>query len=233
MKQFVTLALVLAVAGCAFNNAPDNDGPFAIHTLPIPDWSRLHVGMKVYLSEDGLGPDKTQAVCESVRDFRRALHRQKAHCTYHRYGTEADVTSIIPSQIQDWYYPVPLVTLTALNRTWKGITSVLSLQPDIPAGAVLMMTQKQYPIGLAPCRTSCATWGPDIGTHIRVKVLKYDPVTYDGTPLYVKVLDGEYAGKTGWVFMRDTEVAESMNSVYGITYGSTPELTAGFKHLGD
>jgi hypothetical protein len=58
-----------------------------------------------------------------------------------------------------------------------------------------------------------------------VKLLKYDPNASEGRELYVRVLDGSYAGKTGWMFTQDTLAAGSLYAgQYALDYYSGSEL---------
>ncbi|MDP9018893.1 MAG: hypothetical protein M3N19_11310 [Candidatus Eremiobacteraeota bacterium] len=225
MKTVAILAIAMIfITSCSYSSRA-----IEYRTLQIPPWSRLHVGMKIFLGADSY-KSQTQIICQSQSAYRITANVERSRCLHKDFGTPAQVTKIISSAPSDWYYPVPFVVLRAIDGSWSGVTTALELQPDIPPGAVIVLTRKEYPVALAPTQAfSAQGWGPDLGTDVRVKVLHYYPAAWDMRPLYVQVLEGRYRGNVGWIFMRDTQMEDSLNANgSGLDYSVQPELTTTF-----
>jgi hypothetical protein len=199
-----------------------------LRDLPIPSWSRLHVGMKVYLGNDIIA-DGTQRVCATLAAYRASEDRRSNLCSYMKYGTPARVEGVIPSRPIDWYFPAPLVRLKASSGHWNGVASAIALQPDIPVGTVLVATREEYQPNLNSCQYffSCG-WGPELGDKARVRLLRYYPNVSagDAATLYVKVLDGKLKGQQGWMYIEEMQAESSLYSgEYALDYSLKPELT--------
>lgn len=204
--------------------------PISYSVMPIPSWSRLHRGMKVYLSNDERPfTDTEQTVCSDTSAFRAVETGvgSSSRCKQARFGTPVRIEDVVPSRLDDWFYPAPLVKVRTLDGSLAGFTDVLALQPDIPVGATIVMTRKQFPVNVVPSYHWCGACGFDIANGTRVKVLEYDPRANNlRHQLHVRVIDGTFAGREGWVFTDETQTIDSpYTGSYGVDYAVTPELT--------
>lgn len=162
-------------------------------------WSHVHVGSKVYVAGD---PTWGQ-VCPSLDAYYEAWHSHTlGQCYPLRPGTPGIVEAIYPSKPSDPDPGMTHVKLRAVNGTWRGFTIVQNLQPDILVGSVLVMGRDWT--GPLTLGRSVNGPGPDIGPRATVKVLRYVP-THPHRSVFVRVLDGDFKGREGWMFMGNSE----------------------------
>jgi hypothetical protein len=178
--------------------------------------------MKVYLSDDADAHSTTQTVCTTLSDYFNYESNKPNTCQNIRHGTPAIVKAIISPRLSDprEFFPAPYVQLAALDGSWVGFTTAISLQPDIPVGTVLAVT-RDGSLDLTQCsRPSCGGNWLNLGNHAIVKLLQYHPEVWRGRNLYVRVLDGRYKGRTGWLYVADTVEALGLTvGPYGLDFG--------------
>ena len=181
----------------------------AVLLAVLPAWLQLVPGAHaVATSEEG---DVTWiAVCASVAKY----VAEDAHCRHVSQGTPAIVEAVIPNRVKTPAdpYGTPFVKLRAIDGSWSGYTSASSIAPAIPPGVTLLLTRApgEEVMRLAPSENAGSDAGVDLGARAKVVVLRYDPSSQD-RELDVRVLDGRYAGRAGWVYRHS---ASALNGVY-------------------
>jgi hypothetical protein len=72
--------------------------------------------------------------------------------------------------------------------------------PDIPSGTVVHLQREGYgDLKLAASQDADNDAGIDLGEQATATIIQFDPAT-DDRDLYVRITNGEYAGKTGWTY---------------------------------
>lgn len=167
-------------------------------------WSLLRTGMVVFVTD--------KPVCNTISDALAAANGNAAHCLSPKYGTPASVTQIMraekhPHQKYTPELDAPFAKIRSVNGSWYGFASVLGLQPNVPIGAVLLMTPKSDAAFLLASCPKYTCDGLRFHENVKVRVVEYYPEHDQGRTLYVSILEGRYRGKRGWMDLADTDVA--------------------------
>jgi hypothetical protein len=177
----------------------------------------LRPGIRVYTANDGGDHPERTTILRTRRAFFSHDPVADNQVLYVRPGTPAIVTEIIygPNAYPDWnIFHSPIVKLKGVDKPWQGYAFLVKIQPSIPAGTIMTMTAKEDPLTISPCpQDFCAARERIIGDKVRVKLLRYHPEE-SGLSLFVKVLDGEYRGTTGWMDLQETKEAEDSLEQY-------------------
>ena len=97
---------------------------------------------------------------------------------------------------------LPIVKVHIPSRGFVGYLQLLALRPVIPSGTVVHFKKTgNETFELFPTAKigSDKDKGLDLGGQFSAKVLKYDPTTDDEWDFHVTILDGKYAGQSGWM----------------------------------
>ena len=179
----------------------------------VPAWKNAAPGVKAFLGDDGGGVN-TVTVCDTADRFRDWLDLEHpAGCQTFQHDLPAIIEVVIFDPVQDTVKmpdPVglPLVKVHIPSRNFIGYLHLLALHPVVPSGIVVNFrksaneTIKLYQdvkIG------SSDNTGLDLGDQVSARVVKYDPSKDDEWDLQVTILDGKYAGRTGWMRLLGAE----------------------------
>ena len=220
------LLFVMAVlSACSGNNSQKSANPVpssvsdlqgnTVATKPRPasseSWDEVRPGVKVYTGDDG-GSASTLTVCSTLASYVAFMSDDNAaNCSHEKRGVLAVVEQVIPAKSNTdtgSFAGAPNVRIRAADGSWSGYTTVVSLQPMLPVGTVIVMKRMGNAVlNLAPRQASDLNVGPDLGDKVTVRVLHYYPDTADRS-LYVNVLDGKYAGQNGWMFAMDAQTLD-------------------------
>lgn len=214
-RHKIMAAVILAVSisaamGLLAAKVCSAESPFP----PKYSWSELRVGMKVFTTD--------QPVCSSLETLAGAFSSRTAKCLPIKYGSAAKVERVMISErLRRSGVPQlvePIIFVRAADNSWFGYTSILGLQPNIPTGTLLhVVPQAEAPslLGACPAR-SCG--GVPIVNRMEARLLEYHPEQSE-TQLYVKVVDGPYRNRHGWISLADLDVSTYVDVGYfGIDY---------------
>ena len=242
--RLVAVALIaMTLSACSGSNSQKSANPVP---SSIPDlqgnvvatkrqavssesWSEARSGVRVYTGDDG-GNATTLSVCSTLASLRAFMSGDSsADCSHKKRGLLAVIEQVIPAKSDTdsgSFAGAPNVEIRAADGSWSGYTTVVSLQPVVPLGTVVVMKRTgNETLNLAPRQGSDLNAGPNLGDKVTVKVLHYYPDTGD-RPLYVNVLDGTHVGQNGWMFAMDGETLDG-KAVGNLDYNiATPAPTA-------
>jgi hypothetical protein len=204
------LIAVLALTACGGSgSSQDASTPtvapteVAVTPTPTPEsfaWMQPTPGRAAYLGDDG-GGASTATVCSTADHYRDWVKSNPSGgCTSYIHGTRIVIEQVIfdPAKDTAGEYQMPLVRIHSADGTWRGYTQLQGLHPLIPKGIIVYFKR----VGNGSIQldtTQQANDGPDLGDRVTAKLVRYDPATGDAD-LYVTLLDGQYAGKSGWMY---------------------------------
>jgi hypothetical protein len=157
-------------------------------------------GRAAYLGDDG-GGASTATICDSADHYRDWLNLDSPPgCAHYARGTRVVVERTMSDPAKDTVADaiMPLVQVDAADKSWSGWTQLMTLVPIIPSGTIIEFKREGNDT-LRLATTERADDGPDLGDVVTAKLVRFDPLT-DSRDIYVTVLDGKYAGKSGWLF---------------------------------
>lgn len=205
----VAVALVAILTVLGLNEARR----FAPIYAAAASWSKLRVGMNVYTSQESILHGQT--VCPTVAALLASQRSDSERCRIVAAGTPAIVDAIVPCKKNhpNWGYESAHVKLHARNGSWHGFSEAGSLQPDVPVGTLIDMERDWgAPLALENDRGVPT----DIGASALVRVLRYDPKRE--VSLYVKILDGPFMNRTGWMGIQDAYTGGVALGEYDMEY---------------
>jgi hypothetical protein len=97
---------------------------------------------------------------------------------------------------------LPIVKVHIPSRRFVGYLQLLALHPVIPSGTVVHFKKTgNETFELFPTAKigSDKDKGLDLGGQFSAKVIGYDPTKDDDWDFRVTILDGMYAGQSGWM----------------------------------
>ena len=186
-------------------------------------WMEPTQGRAAFLGDDG-GGTSTGTVCTTADHYRDWIKSNPSGgCTSYIHGTRVVIEQVIFDAAKDTAgeYQMPLVRIRAADNSWSGYTQLETLHPVIPKGTVVQFKQGGN-LTLRLDSTQQTDDGPDLGDAVTAKIERYDPATGDAD-LYVTLLDGPYAGKSGWMF--SLEASEIDGASLGTFSHSVAEAT--------
>ncbi len=172
--------------------------------------------MPLYTGDDG-GDSTDLTLCPTFRAFLATFGgRPAGDCKHVARGLPARVEEIrtVPKALTAQTNGSAAVKLR-LDSGFAGYALVGDLQPAVPVGTILVLTPYDTaPLRLAPRQGSDSDTGLSLGKSARAKLLRVQPAT-SGRSLFVTIVAGKYAGKTGWIYAYDaaTERGESAYSI--------------------
>jgi hypothetical protein len=169
-----------------------------------PAWKKPSPGTRAFLGDDGGGVN-TATVCDTADRYRDWLnYEHPPGCQTFQHDLPVIIEVVLLDSVLDtkgtlW---LPLVKVHIPSRNFIGYCQLLGLHPVIPSGTIIHFKRMgNETIHLFPEPTSGQ--GTDLGDAVLAKIITYDPSKDDSWELYVTVLDGEYAGKNGWMSALD------------------------------
>jgi hypothetical protein len=97
----------------------------------------------------------------------------------------------------------PLAKIQIRSSRFTGYVPLYGgVHPDIPKGTIIHLKKGNVTIWLAPSEDADVDSGLDLGEQATAKVVLYDP-SASNRAFYVTVVDGEWAGRSGWIFHLD------------------------------
>ena len=167
-----------------------------------PAWLKMKPGLHLYTGYDG-GDATTVAICPDRTTYKKdSSGDAQSSCKHRKPGIPVHIVSISNDYSLDGTTNFPILKITADDGSWTGYTSsMLGVQPKIPIGAILVTEKK--PMNNARSKiwthkTDSYESGIEVEDSTRLQLLREDPTDAGNSTLYVKVLTGRYAGRTGW-----------------------------------
>ena len=163
----------------------------------------FRVGIVAYIGHDNTdATDRRQSVCPSVDAVVEWWEQSGSkQCFTANHGTPVKIEAIIPARSGTDRQLGPFAKVRAINVGWTGYVAACLLQPSIPVGTVIPM-ERDWSDGLTLAPRQGAAKAIDLPTDVKVKVLGYYP-QFRGRTLFVKVLDGAYRNRRGWMVIED------------------------------
>jgi hypothetical protein len=221
MARCGALGSLIMLMGCnaaARNLAGAYDAP----------WRHLHAGMLAYIGSDNTtsNVERRQTVCPSVdlviRSWEQGGSKQ---CFTVKHGTPVKIEAVVPARTGTTDRGDPLawlgafVKIRAIDRSWKGYTPIGFLQPNIHVGTVILMA-RDWSDGLTLAPRLDSVKLIDLPRDAHVKVLGYYP-QLRGRTLFVKVLEGPYENREGWMAIEDVAPPPTLDAgLYGLVDSS-------------
>jgi hypothetical protein len=109
-----------------------------------------------------------------------------------------DATKVDASKDTAGNIAMPLVKIHSADSSWGGYTELMTLHPIIPKGTLIYF-KREGSDTLRLASTQQSDSGLNLGDSITAQLVRYDPATSD-RDLYVTILAGQYAGRSGWMF---------------------------------
>ena len=163
-----------------------------------PSWKKPTPGTVAILGDDG-GGKETATVCDTIShyiDFSR--DKNPPGCKQFQHGLEVIIRGLVYDVTSD---DLPLVRILIPSQKFTGFLELFGgTHPKIPQGTPVHLQRRgNDTLRLAASRDADFDAGPDLGDQANAKVIRYDPST-DDRDLYVTIIDGPLAGKSGWIF---------------------------------
>jgi hypothetical protein len=174
--------------------------PLRTAAQSLPDWIYATPGTHAWLGADE-GDAPTATVCPTAAAY-AAFAKSYAPgkgCTARKEGTAVVVDATLPGG-PACDQRTAVVRVHAADGSWHGYTGIGSVEPAIPAGALLAMHPANGQAAtIAASRNADSTAGIDLGSSTTVKVVKF-AVDSSERDLLVTVVSGPNAGKRGWTY---------------------------------
>ena len=195
LRRWPFAAFVAAIALAPITASAEKD---------VPAWKKPAPGTQAFLGDDGGGVN-TATVCDTADGFRDWLkyeHPRGCQTFQHDLPVVIEVVTFDPVEDDQGTAGLPIVKVHIPSRRFVGYLQLLSLHPVIPSGTVVHFKKTgNETFELFPTAKigSVKDKGLDLGDQFSAKVVKYDPTTDDGWDFHVTILDGKYAGQSGWM----------------------------------
>lgn len=166
----------------------------------LPSWLRIRAGTKLFTGSDG-GDATTVSICRSRNAYNDFASGGETKCSHKRPGLKIHIVSYVNDYSGDGKTNIPILNVAADDGSWSGYTgSLVSVQPRIPVGTRLQTEPDQNAKAkLWANSTDDYNSGVELADRTTVEVIKQDPSNVQNSTLFVKVLDGKYAGREGWM----------------------------------
>lgn len=175
----------------------------------VPAWKKPMPGTLAFLGDDGGGVD-TVTVCDTVDRYRDWLNsRHPPGCQAFQHDLPATIEVVIFDPVQDTedmagdVVGLPLVKVHIPSRNFIGYLRLLALHPVIPPGTVVHYkrtgNETLQLFSTSEIGSDDHDKGLGLGDQFSAKIIKYDPSKDDEWDFDVTILDGRYAGKSGWM----------------------------------
>lgn len=190
-----TLSIGIALAASSFGHGQDEK--------IIPAWHKAGPGTVAYLGDDGGGVD-TLTVCDTADRYREWLQSESPPgCQTFQNGLRAVIEVLIFDPVQDTLPNLGgrrIAKIHIPSRGFIGYVNLDGLHPIIPPNTVIMFKEDDrvpydlYSHGDTRIKDHVEMKGP-----FKAKLIQYDPSSDTNWDLHVTILDGENAGKSGWM----------------------------------
>jgi len=168
----------------------------------VPDWRKPLPGTAALL-DDG------ETVCDTVAHYREWMnYGNPPGCKKFPYSHGVVIEGVLhdpPEDTVSGKLKLPhLAKIRIRSSRFTGYVSLYTgLHPDIPKGTIIHLKRMgNETIRLSPSEDANFDSGLDLGEQATAKVVRYDPSASNRT-FYVTVVDGEWAGRSGWIFHLD------------------------------
>jgi len=171
-----------------------------------PVWKEPLPGTVAFLGDDGGGAD-TATVCDTDDHVESWLNNEgSSGCRSFSHGLHVVIEQVGPMEnsVPAATTLYPLVKIKIPSKNFVGYVQLFEgIHPIIPAGAIIHLKQEgNETLMLTRSQDADEDSGLNLGEEATAKVVRYDPTTGDRN-LYVTVIDGKFAGSSGWVFSLD------------------------------
>lgn len=170
----------------------------------LPAWLFAKPGA-VVLTSTGEADTPTTPICESVKTYLK-YPLETTGCTERPAGVKVVIDAIIPGR------PTfgPIAEVHAKSGAFSGYTAVGDLLPPIPAGvAITLMAGGNEKLMISSSQSAALNVGQKLSARTSAVTVRYDPTSDDKRDLLVRVTNGAYAGKTGWIFARQAYIGNT------------------------
>jgi hypothetical protein len=153
----------------------------------------------VVFTSTGEEDSPTTPVCATVASYRDYLKENgNKGCVERPAGVKVVIDAIVPATAEAG----AIVKVHAQSGAFAGYTAVTELLPPIPSGTVVaLVPAPNETLTISSSRRAELDDGINLGARASAVVLQFDPAS-DGRDLFVRVTNGKYAGKTGWLYSR-------------------------------
>jgi hypothetical protein len=197
----VTLGVFAAAMISVFSFAPSAEED-------VPAWKKPAPGTQAFLGDDGGGVN-TATVCDTADRFRDWLNYQHppgCQTFQHDLPVVIEVVTVDPVEDVQGTVGLPIVKVHIPSRGFVGYLQLLGLHPLIPAGTTVHFKRTgNETIELHAKSAIDNGKGIDLGDHVSARVISYDPSKDDDWEMHVTILDGKYAGQSGWMLSLGAE----------------------------
>lgn len=168
----------------------------------VPAWKNPAPGTTALLGDDGGGVN-VATVCDTADRYRDWLKmKSPPGCQTFQHDLPVVIEVMILDAVADAMADIwlPLVKIYIPSRQFTGYVRLLELHPQAPPGTTIHFTRtgnENYQLYEAPALTE--NKGINLGDKVSATVLRYDPTPDDKWDLHVRINDGLYAGKEGWM----------------------------------
>lgn len=176
-------------------------------SVNAPIWKQPLNGTTAFLGDDGGGVD-TATVCDTAEHAEAWVnYGNPPGCESFPRGLKVIVKGLLldpPGTDPSDKTIYPLVRIKIPSVDYAGYVQLFwGIHPMIPKGTTVHLRQDGADtLRLATSQNADSESGQNLGQKATAKVLRYDP-SATGFNLYVEILDGKYAGSTGWVLTMD------------------------------
>jgi len=173
-----------------------------------PLWKQPLPGTVAFLGDDGGGAN-TATACDTDDHFESWLNNEgSTGCRSFPHGLRVVIEQVVFDPPED-SVPAgttlyPLVKIKIPSKNFVGYVQLFEgVHPVIPPGAIIHLKQSgTATLMLTQSQDADFNSGLNLGEQATAKVVRYDPTNGD-RDLYVTVVDGKFAGSSGWVFSLD------------------------------
>lgn len=174
----------------------------------IPAWKRPAPGTHAFLGDDGGGVN-TVTVCETADLFRDWLNYEHPRgCQTFRHDLRVVIEVVTFDPVEDVHGTVglPIVKVHIPSRGFIGYLQLLTLHPVVPVGTTIHFKRTgNETIELHAKSAINNDTGIDLGDHVSARIISYDPSKDDDWDMHVTIIDGKYAGQSGWMLSSGAE----------------------------
>jgi hypothetical protein len=209
-NRMALLIAVLALTACGGSgSSQDASTPtvapteFSVTPTPTPEsfaWMQPTPGRAALLGDNG-GGASTATICDSADHYRDWLDSNSlSGCTQQIHGARVVIEQLVFDSAKDTAgeYKMPLAQIRSVDGSWRGYTQLQGLHPLIPKGTVVHFSRHENST-LRLDSSQQTDDGPDLGDNVTARIERYDP-TSAGADLYVTIVDGAFAGRSGWMY---------------------------------
>jgi len=193
---FLLFAVIASIG--RLSSLPSSSPPVTQISTPAPPkelaWKEALPGTAATLGDDGGGGDLA-TVCDTEHHAKAVDGRKRiAGCRTFKHGRHVTIEQV-PDETSGF------VKIEISSNGFVGFVRLAEIYPIVPLGTIMHLKQQgDASLMLAPSYAADLDSGINLGQQATAKVVRFEP-TYSGNrQFYVTILDGKYAGSSGWVF---------------------------------